>query len=388
MPDELFNRSNQILDAILAHLDIPDSYYQKAVERYQHIGEWLHRADSTVRRFNPKVYAQGSFQYGTVNRPLLAGESYDLDIVIELEISKGSMSQADLKRLLGNEIKAYAQRYQVNAPVEEKRRVWCLEYADEVSFHIDNLPSVPMDENERRNLARFGVHGEWAATAIGITDREHLQYERISYNWPVSNPRGYALWFRMQMGPIAKHRAVELVQKGHYASIDKVPEYKLKTPLQRVIQLLKRHRDVMFNKTPDLKPISMILTTLAGLAYNGESDTYSALRGIVDRMLSFVLPQAPRIANPVDQREDFADKWRKNAALELNFRRWHQQIVADSENMIEIARGSASAEILTERFGVSDAIFRSLGRSTPTITVAARPRPTVIRTPPKAWGHT
>ena len=30
--------------------------------------------------------------------------------------------------------------------------------------------------------------------------------------------------------------------------ISKVPLYKVKTPLQRAIQLLKRHRDVMYDK--------------------------------------------------------------------------------------------------------------------------------------------
>jgi hypothetical protein len=52
-----------------------------------------------------------------------------------------------------------------------------------------------------------------------------------------------------------------------------VPTYELKTPLQRAIQLLKRHRDVMFVDNLDVAPISMILTNLAGHAYGGEAES-------------------------------------------------------------------------------------------------------------------
>ena len=37
-----------------------------------------------------------------------------------------------------------------------------------------------------------------------------------------------------------------------------------RAPLQRAIQLLKRHRDVMFADNPEVEPISMILTNLSG----------------------------------------------------------------------------------------------------------------------------
>ena len=60
-----------------------------------------------------------------------------------------------------------------------------------------------------------------------------------------------------------------------------MPAYKeKKSPLQRVVQILKRHRDLMFNGD-ESKPISIIITTLAARAYNKETDVLDALVNVV-----------------------------------------------------------------------------------------------------------
>ncbi len=88
----------------------------------------------------------------------------------------------------------------------------------------------------------------------------------------MSNPAGFALWFENRFGTVAAMRRQLLVESGVHKSIGVVPTYALKTPLQESVQILKRHRDFMFIKRPDLKPISMIITTLAARAYQGESN--------------------------------------------------------------------------------------------------------------------
>lgn len=72
---------NKLLDVIVEHIDIPKSYYQKAAARHTSLGEWLCRPDSKIAAYRPDVAVQGSFRYGTVNRPLLEDEEYDLDDV-------------------------------------------------------------------------------------------------------------------------------------------------------------------------------------------------------------------------------------------------------------------------------------------------------------------
>jgi hypothetical protein len=133
------------------------------------------------------------------------------------------------------------------------------------------------------------------------------------------NPRGFARWFEERTRSYAPPRLRRLVESRLYSSVQDVPAYEWKTPLQRSIQVLKRHRDVMFQETPGLAPISMILTNLATHSYNGESDIFTAVTGIVDRMPSFIRAGRPRVPNPADPAEDYADKWTKEPQLEQNF---------------------------------------------------------------------
>src|SRR5437660_5644200 len=118
----------KLLDSLIDSFDIPESYYRRAADRHRSLGEWLCRPESKVAAFQPHVSPQGSFRYGTVNRPLLATEEYDLDNVTTLTMAKTAMTQKQLKELYGTEIKEYARANGMIAPVEEKDRCWRLAY--------------------------------------------------------------------------------------------------------------------------------------------------------------------------------------------------------------------------------------------------------------------
>ena len=67
----------------------------------------------------------------------------------------------------------------------------------------------------------------------------------------------------------------------------------MKTPLQRAIQILKRHRDVWFNKNRSAydekaKPSSIIITTLAAHAYYNEGDLQQTLLKILTQMPHYI----------------------------------------------------------------------------------------------------
>ena len=53
--------------------------------------------------------------------------------------------------------------------------------------------------------------------------------------------------------------------------------------MQRIVQILKRHRDVMFKDDKD-KPISIIITTLAANAYKGEDSLLEGLVNVISCM--------------------------------------------------------------------------------------------------------
>lgn len=378
------------LDLLVETLDIPPSLYERAVTRHHSLGDWLCRDGSRVKQFNPHVSSQGSFRYGTVVRPLVEDAEYDLDNVSTFDISKATITQKELKDLYGLEMRDYAQAHGMLAPPEEKNRCWRLRYADQEKFHLDSLPSLAEEERVIISLRARNVPEVLAKRAIAITDKRHPAFAKISIAWPTSNPRGFARWLEAKMGPLAEARRLDLVRRRFYATVDDVPTYELKTPLQRAIQLLKRHRDVMFAEHPDVAPISMILTNLSGHAYDGEADVYLAVRGILARMLDFVRAEPPYVPNPTHPAEDYADKWSKDPRLELNFRNWHAQASRDFERLPllteEVSLKTATRQSF--RVDLSDDHLKQLGLPSLSAAIITSAAPVVrISSAPRPWSR-
>jgi len=313
----------QFLERLARELDVPVSRYQEATKRYESVGSWLCRDESTLKDLNPDVYVQGSFRLGTPIRPVNESEHYDIDLVCELATCKTGMSQQQLKAILGHEMRLYAKAHNMQK-VDEGRRCWTLDYAEGAQFHLDALPAVPDGQSKRQLLIEAKLDADWATTAIAITDNEHPRYRDITDRWPHSNPRGYTNWFRSRMEnsfrQIREAMALEAM-----ASVEEIPSYAVKTPLQQAVQILKRHRDLMFANDPEHKPISVIITTLAGLSYLGEGSVAEALAGILQRMEANIKQDAQGtvfIPNPTDPQENFADRWRGAPENRVNFYRW------------------------------------------------------------------
>jgi len=376
----------KVLDSVVDSLDIPESYYQRASDRHHSIADWLCRPESKLAKYSPHVTPQGSFRYGTVVRPIHHEAEYDLDNVVTLQMQKTDKTQSELKLLFGEELKAYARAHGMLSPLEEKPRCWRLHYADEVSFHLDSLPCVAEEPAVVQAIIAQGVPFELAKRAVAITDQRHPNYLVLSRDWLVSNPRGFARWFEERTRVFAQPRLRALVEMRKFASVDDVPPYEWKTPLQRSIQLLKRHRDVMFRETPELAPISMIITNLATHAYSGEDDIYEAVTGIVARMRNFISPVYPRVPNPAAPSEDYADKWSKNPLLEKNFLLWHTQAQQDLARLHTLTRDGTDREI-RGRFDVQLTRDELSHISNSLPATAAAVAPTVfVPSAPKPWG--
>src|ERR1035437_6689028 len=133
-------------------LDIPDSAYEKAEDRYKDLGDWLSRDGSLCQEYFPHIFPQGSFRLGTVNNPHDDKEEFDLDLSCKLEegISKQNYSQSQLKELVGKEIELYRKARGIVKEVKEKKRCWRLEYADHIKFHMDIVPCIPESDTQRR----------------------------------------------------------------------------------------------------------------------------------------------------------------------------------------------------------------------------------------------
>jgi len=100
------NQKQILFESMIDILELPDSAYEKAKDRYVDIGEWLGRDESLCTGYNPYIFPQGSFRLGTGIRPLDEREEYDLDLVCKLQtgFTKALFTQKDLKDLIGQEI--------------------------------------------------------------------------------------------------------------------------------------------------------------------------------------------------------------------------------------------------------------------------------------------
>ena len=323
--------AEDFLAALADELAISESRYEQACRSYASLGEWLHRPESAVVNYDPQVYVQGSFRLGTAIRPLNDEEEYDVDSVCLLQnLSTKDLTQSELKTLVGNEIKAYRKAQNMVKPVREGRRCWVLEYADGAQFHMDVVPSLPNAARQRMLLETHGFDLKWSETAMVITDIESPVYQELSDDWQRSNPKGYAEWFKLRMGNVFERRK-KVLAESMKASVENIPDYKVRTPLQSAIMILKRHRDGMFEKRYGERPISVIITTLAAHAYNGEDKIAEALYSILARMDSFIEHDGYRciIRNPSDPLENFADKWPQHPEREAAFFEWLHQARQD-----------------------------------------------------------
>lgn len=341
----------QRIDRLVEAIQVSDAKYEEARRTYVSICEWLARDNSTLAKDTPETYLQGSFRLGTAIKPTTDEDQYDLDIVCTLQKSKSSLSQAQLKIEVGVEVKSYAEAHQLRPPVDA-RRCWTLEYSDERQFHVDILPSLPDETGLRESLQAYGRDETASTGAIAITDKLNANFHVVNDRWLHSNPKGYANWFETRSGLVFRQRR-EAIALRESRNADDVPAYRVRSPLQRAIQVLKYHRDVMFSEDGEDKPISIIITTLAAKAYAQEQTPSQALFGILSRMHEGIEAEhaIDWVRNPSNPLENFADKWVEHPQRRDNFYKWLDQARKDFRAVVDAANDDEANRVISEAFG-------------------------------------
>jgi hypothetical protein len=351
----------EIFEELVNNLDISETQYKTAVSSYQAVGNWLSDEKCILSKYKPNILPQGSFLIGTMIKPINDEDDLDIDLVCELTGKNINWTQEDLKIIVGDRIKENDTYKDMLA--DEGRRCWTLEYrkdSDQVKerYHMDILPAI-INEGYRVLLEKAFSNTDEKdldSLSIRITDNETENYETETEinGWMKSNPFGYGKWFN--------NRATLSIRKAFSLneSIKPVPTYQnSKLPLQRVVQILKRHRDKMFLGDEN-KPISIIITTLASKAYNKETDLIDALSNVIANMENYIeekydfesQKRVKYVANPVNEEENFADKWVDYPIRERNFYKWLTKLKSDFKNIINQTSGLPFInESMKEPFG-------------------------------------
>lgn len=360
---ELASHKRQVLigtlDALFAQIDLTDSQYETARARYEAVSAWLADGESPYLKV-ASIYPQGSIAVGTANKPVGRAE-FDVDLVCHLPTVGDSSSPAAVKALIGDRLKAHRTYASM---LEEKRRCWRLSYANE--FHLDITPSI------RNPVCVKG--GE-------------LVPDRALSIWKPTNPKGYAARFEQYaaLRPRLTLREGGIVAKR--ADVEDFPEQEMrKLPLKRIVQILKRHRDVSFAAPSrrELAPISVIVTTLAARSYADcvtrfvYADHYELILDVVRRLPEFIQVTHQNgvpfyfIENETTTGENFADKWNQDARLPRAFYEWHREALGLLEELLAVEGKDRLSEVLQKAFGTSVETVRAAMAPLATTVAGAR----------------
>lgn len=339
-PEQTFGGLDRLISDGLQSLDITPAEHDRITSRYTELGDELDQHWSTTYGHNV-ISPQGSFLLGTVVRNIHRNDDIDIDCVALRDIDKTSTTQAELKADVGVAARTYARKPHSGYPkLTQCTRCWTLTWS---GMHLDILPAVP--------------NREQGGTNILITDRQVRR-------WLDSNPAGYAAWFRNQM---REELIAERVILSKKLDVEDVPEWRVKTTLQQAVQALKRHRDIHFVDRLDDRPPSIIITTLAALAYRGRGELYDVLREITARMSDHLVRDGGRwvLANPAQPGENFADSWAGDARRADNFFAWLESAQSTFDDLGRRAGLDWTVPLLAEAFGdrFAKAAAASVGRS-------------------------
>jgi hypothetical protein len=342
-----------LLEAICQELDVTQAQYELATSRYGTVGAWLAGStDARLRRST--IYPHGSIRLQTANRPLFENE-FDVDLVCHLLGVGPEIAPATAKKLIGDRLRESS--YYRPPMLEEKRRCWRINYCGE--FHLDITPTIANP--------RCPSGGE-------------LVPDKSTGMWKPTHPRGYADLFdrRAAQTPTFHLQETHAMFK---AEVQPLPEQRpLKGLLRRIVQLLKRDRDIFFQDNCDVAPISIVITTLASRAYEAALQyTYESELDVMVEVVT-LMPRFIRlenthtgtyyaIENETTQGENFADKWNQDARLAQAFYRWHENVVARLKHMVGEAGIDTLRKSLSEAYG-NDVAGRVFERYTRRISEA------------------
>lgn len=306
-----------ILEAITETLDLTDTQYRQIQQAYRGVGTWLSDSDDPVLR-ETLIYSQGSVRLNTTVKPG-PDEPFDIDLVCYLPHAgyESSTNVFDAVERRLNEHERYKTMF------ERLPRGFRINYA--ALYHLDITPGTDF-----YSIPRLEGHPLW------ITDRKT--------EWKESNPDGYARWFDditekkpLRLGAVFESAAADSALNKSLAPL---PDHTRKKLLNRIVQILKRHRDEWIAGQDDsvypFKPISAIITTLAAHAYQKIIDERRAYDNDLDIIIDTIelMPDFIKkgmsgyeVLNPAMLAENFAEKWNiteenKGLTLHATFCKW------------------------------------------------------------------
>lgn len=344
-------------------ISLSPALYEKINARYNTLQGILRSADNPILK-DAHVFPQGSIRFRTATMPngtTKELDTVDADAVVWLEYA----DEASADEVLEAIEERFSDGSRVQAPIHPLRRGIRITYADDKpGFHIDVTPA--------RNVATN--HADCGHGRLIVPDRE-------TQGWKASAPIDYCSWLEgvAELSlPIAKGLSLSLEARAEDGTsqedLPSYAEYADGNVLRAAIKLLKRNRDTWAENNPDQcedRPISAVITTLAGRAYQEiAKDPNKRFYRPIDALLAVVEAMPDHIKgnrgnwevlNPADHGENFAEKWNRPGGERYRdaFDDWHGQATkAFTLGLREQASMESFREEVSKAFGVGKSFIK------------------------------
>ncbi|WP_125766696.1 nucleotidyltransferase domain-containing protein [Lapidilactobacillus wuchangensis] len=290
--------TSYVLQKICSQISLSDTAKANVVREYTSLGKLISNSDLIGCR--TEIKPQGSYNLGTAIMPLNGSDDdFDIDLVAILD----EMPTAQKTKIVIGDVLKASDLYSSKL-LPEKKRAWTIDYA---KSHVDVVPAVKNDVAD-----------------ISVTNKN----SKDNYDYHPSSPFKFKEWFIEKGQDI--YQGSTTVKNHIRNEVEQPEEYDQSTILQQVVQLLKFHRNKMFENRPDKeKPISMVITILAAQSYNGQNDLSTALVEVTNRLrdqIEYDVQGVPHILNPTNPKEDFTDKWKEHPERKTAFFEWLQVV--------------------------------------------------------------
>ncbi|ESQ92774.1 hypothetical protein ABAC460_02775 [Asticcacaulis sp. AC460] len=293
---------DRIFAEIAFSIQLPPSLHAKAVKRYEAVRNFLSAETCAFKDQIEHFYPQGSMAIDATISSRGTDDEYDIDIVAQLGTAFRGKSPLYVLTELGKALASY--------PVEKvTRQTRCvtLQYNDHM--HIDITPSIRDDYTPDRQSRIMHAKGPTTSALDKLVEM---------------NAYGFNEWYKsktpeeQQVMEAFRNRWLEMnrLEKAD-AEVDDVPDqtqFVVKNTATLALQILKRHRNIMYADLDERMPPSVMLSRYAAVAAQPNSSLTDMIlriaRWIVaDIRSATALGKQLHIENPVYSADVFTDRW-------------------------------------------------------------------------------
>jgi len=341
-----------LLADVAIRVQLSRTDYNKAEQRYQTLGDWIDRESSPLHGRVQLVYPQGSMAIGATTASQLTTDEFDVDFIAQLGLPRGTPPRTVLDLLFASIRGEPGSLYYDMA--ERRTRCVTVHYAD--NMHADITPMIRLVERAERVSYLFHSKPE------DVRDPDLTL---------IANPHGFAEWFKAStpldhdFAAVFAKRAQEyermrLAAKADSEELpDQEPAY-LKSKAVIVLQLMKRFRNVRYDRRTTRRPPSIMMAKLIADAANSTESLSDellhqarAMHGTLQRWQNAGLLIV--VDNPTCPEDVLTDRWPGSLREQGEFIADLEYLIAKVERLVAGCPLQEMRAIMADLFGEAPA---------------------------------